>query len=174
MTEQQFWEMLEQLDWTHEGDDGRVVQPVVQTLARLPDEEIFEFDNILARKLHELDSRELVQKLYEKREKFSEDRFLYNRCVAVVNGREYYEAILARREKLDPALGFEAILYVAEDAWDQKHPDKAGEYPHVPEPDYESGSNTALRESVEQNSAVPSLTVFLRRLFRRGDNKRKK
>ena len=174
MTENQFWEILDRLDWTQEGDDARVLQPVVRAIVDLPDEEIFEFDNLLARKLHDLDNRELALKLYGKWENFSEDRFLCNRCVAVVNGREYYEAILAQREKLDPDMGFEAILYVAEEAWDQKHPDKTGEYPHVPEPDYESGSNTALWKSAGQNTSLPAIAGFLCRLFRRSGTKQGK
>ena len=47
MTENNFWEILDKLDWTHEGDDEKVMEPVKNALAQLSDEDIFEFDNIM-------------------------------------------------------------------------------------------------------------------------------
>lgn len=64
MTENNFWEILDKLDWTHEGDDEKVMEPVKNALAQLSDEDIFEFDNIMSSKLYDLDSRERAQKLY--------------------------------------------------------------------------------------------------------------
>lgn len=111
MTENNFWEILDKLDWTHEGDDEKVMEPVKNALAQLSDEDIFEFDNIMSSKLYDLDSRERAQKLYGTLEHFSADTFLYNRCVAIVNGKEYYEDILNQRQQLNPDLEFESILY---------------------------------------------------------------
>lgn len=144
MTENNFWEILDKLDWTHEGDDEKVMEPVKNALAQLSDEDIFEFDNIMSSKLYDLDSRERAQKLYGTLEHFSADTFLYNRCVAIVNGKEYYEDILNQRQQLNPDLEFESILYLPALAWAQKHHESMDEYPHVPEPNYESGNNTLL------------------------------
>ena len=144
MTENNFWEMLDKLDWTHEGDDEKVMEPVKNALAQLSDEDIFEFDNIMSSKLYDLDSRERAQKLYGTLEHFSADTFLYNRCVAIVNGKEYYEDILNQRQQLNPDLEFESILYLPALAWAQKHHVSMDEYPHVPERHYESGCNNLL------------------------------
>ena len=134
MTENNFWEILDKLDWTHEGDDEKVMEPVKNALAQLSDEDIFEFDNIMSSKLYDLDSRERAQKLYGTLEHFSADTFLYNRCVAIVNGKEYYEDILNQRQQLNPDLEFESILYLPALAWAQKHHESMDE----------SGSNTLL------------------------------
>ena len=32
MTENNFWEILDKLDWTHEGDDEKVMEPVKNAL----------------------------------------------------------------------------------------------------------------------------------------------
>ena len=58
--------------------------------------------------------------------------------------KEYYEDILNQRQQLNPDLEFESILYLPALAWAQKHHESMDEYPHVPEPNYESGSNTLL------------------------------
>ena len=56
MTEQQFWELISLLDWKKLGNDDAVVRPLVKALAKLPEKEIFAFDDILAKKLHALDT----------------------------------------------------------------------------------------------------------------------
>lgn len=109
MTENNFWEILDKLDWTHEGDDEKVMEPVKNALAQLSDEDIFEFDNIMSSKLYDLDSRERAQKLYGTLEHFSADTFLYNRCVVAIlfsfaatckanaiNYRQWLEDVLIR------------------------------------------------------------------------------
>jgi hypothetical protein len=44
--------------WKHAGDDDKVVRPVIRALARLPEEEISSFQDILAQELFALDDRE--------------------------------------------------------------------------------------------------------------------
>jgi len=39
---------------------------------------------------------------------------------------------------------FESLLYVPAEAWARKHIKHSSQYPHFPEPSYETGSNREL------------------------------
>ena len=126
-----FWGLIATLDWQHEGDDERVVEPVVKALAAMPDSEMAAFQNILAAKLYALDglawARESGPTIWMggpdqsgAPDSVSEDGFLYARLAAVAAGRHAYEAVLG-----DPALmpkdrQFEPLLYVASRAYEHK------------------------------------------------------
>ncbi len=142
MTEERFWELVGLLNWKKLGDDDAVVRPLVKALAKLPVEEIFAFDNHLAAKLHALDTeahaRHLLQ--WEPGEYLSVDYFLYTRCAVVANGREKFEAVLEDPTEFPPEVEFEAILSVAQEAYEQKTGEE--EYPHEPTPSYETFSNS--------------------------------
>lgn len=142
MDEAKFWEIMGLLNWELEGDDDEVLDPVIEYLAKQSDEEIFGFDNVLARLLYNIDGQAWAKDLYgEDLENMSDDDFLYARCVAVVNGEDYYDAIKNRTETLDPDLEFEAVLYVAPIAWAIRNNADVEEYPHETEYSFETGSN---------------------------------
>ena len=92
--------------------------------------------------LYTLDTRknfETARKYYE----HSDDTFLYARCVALVNGAEYYEKVKRGRIKKSVWTSeFECILYVPESAWAKKHGKNPNDYPHITAVSYETGSNT--------------------------------
>ena len=69
----------------------------------------------------------------------NDDTFLYARCVAIINGKDYYGKV--KSGKITDLLKneFEAILYVARDAWAKKHGKPASEFPHVSPVSYETG-----------------------------------
>lgn len=134
------------LDWAHEGDDALVLAPAIQYLSEQTDADIFAFEDIMAQYLYDIDSRKIAQGLYGDTAHISADMFLYQRCVAVVNGNGYYNSILYGGRKLDPDLEFEGILYVPMEAWAKKHHCDTSDYPHAPTPSYESFSNQALWE----------------------------
>lgn len=144
MTEKEFWKIVDKADWDNQGDDEKVLAPVIDALSKLDDEEIFGFEDVMSKLLYDIDSQEIALQLYGPELHFSEDLFLYQRCVALMNGAKYYKKILAGKEKLDPDSEFEAILYVPHRAWAQKHQADSGDYPHFPEISYETGSNEAL------------------------------
>ena len=139
-----FWKIIKMLDWSCTGDDGAVLAPAIEHLSCLHDKDIFDFEDILAKLLYDLDSREIALELYRSDKMISDDRFLYQRCVAVANGQGYYSSILYRGRKLDPDLDFEPLLYLPKSAWAKKHGKDVCEYPHTPNPSYETGSNRAL------------------------------
>ncbi len=145
MTEEKFWELLSLLNWKWLGNDDAVVRPLVRALAMLGAEEIFAFDDQLSVKLHALDTESHARHMgdYSYRgpeEHFSVDEFLYARCAVVANGKEIFEEILANPNEFHEDAVFEAILSVAQAAFELK---TGKEYNHVPEPDYETFSNRA-------------------------------
>jgi Protein of unknown function (DUF4240) len=143
MTEQQFWELMSLVDWEKLGDDDAVVRPLVNALAKLPEKEIFAFDDWLAQKLHALDTEAHARHMGEYSYKgpdefFSVDEFLYTRCAVVANGKECFEEILADPNQFPEDAEFEAILYAASTAYEEK---TGKEYPHSPATNYETFNN---------------------------------
>lgn len=147
MTVNDFWEILEMLDWNFEGEDHRVINPVVQYLAAQSDERIFEFDDIMSKLLSDLDKPELAEQLYGMGESVPEDDFLYTRCVALINGKEYYEAVLYKRESLQGDMEFQPILYVPAIAWALKHGGQGELYPHAAVPGYKQRDRKGRRDN---------------------------
>ena len=125
MTEQEFWSIIDLLDWDEEGDDDAVLQPAVEALSRRPAAEIQAFEDILSRKLHALDTKVHAQNIgtdayISEDEFFSADNFLYARCVVVANGQELYETVLSDPARFPRDLEFEAILSLAYAAYELK------------------------------------------------------
>ncbi len=144
MNENEFWSIIGMLNWDEAGDDEAVVEPVVDYLSRMSNEEIFQFEEFLAKKLYALDTKahakEIGEDAYLNDEKyFSVDSFLYSRCVVVANGRELFEAVLKSPSEFPKDMEFEAILSVSQEAYEQKN-DK--EWDHVCATDYETYKNT--------------------------------
>jgi uncharacterized protein DUF4240 len=120
-----FWGLIDLLDWRHDGDDDRVLKPVVDRLASLPDAEIGSFHEILAQKLYDLDGRAWARESgtdiwWGEPDRLSVDGFLYARSAVVARGVATYDAI-----RIDPTLmpknaEFESLLYVAASAYERK------------------------------------------------------
>lgn len=144
MNDKQFWKIMDKADWDKLGNDEAVLAPVVDELSKLEDEDIFGFEDVMARLLYDIDSQEIALQLYGPELHFSEDLFLYQRCVALCNGEKYYKRILSGKQQLDPDGEFESILYVPHLAWAKKHQADSGDYPHFSEVSYETGSNEKL------------------------------
>ena len=133
-----FWNTMELCDWDNEGDDDKVLKPVIEYLSRQSDDVLFEFDDLMTELLYDLDTRKLAQQCRKAYPLMNDDTFLYSRCVALINGPAYYEKVRQGKEKGVWKLEFESLLYVPQRAWDLKH---QTEYPHVSPLSYETGSN---------------------------------
>lgn len=48
MTGRKFWQILKKFDWDNASDDDEVMQPALDYLASLEDEEIFAFEELMA------------------------------------------------------------------------------------------------------------------------------
>lgn len=125
MDDATFWGLIERLDWAHEGDDDRVVAPLVKTLSDMPDRDIAGFADQLARRLHALDGRAWARESgaavwWGEPDQLSVDAFLYARLAVVASGRASYETVLADPTAMPKDLEFESLLYVASTAYERK------------------------------------------------------
>jgi hypothetical protein len=125
MDDATFWGLVERLDWTHEGDDDRVVAPLVKALSDMRDRDIAGFADQLARRLHALDGRAWARESgttiwWGEPDKLSVDAFLYARLAVVANGRSFYETVLADPTQMPKDQEFESLLYVASSAYERK------------------------------------------------------
>ncbi len=143
MNETKFWETISLLDWTQVGKDDAILKPSVDALAEMPIDHIYQFEEILAEKLYNLDgepyARNMGEYSYKGEDKhFSVDLFLYARCYVVAKGKDYYEKVLADPEKMPRDLEFEAILYLAKEVYEKK---TGQEFNYIPKHDYETFNN---------------------------------
>lgn len=141
MCDADFFRLTDLLDWDQEGEDERVLEPLIAYLAKCPEEVIIAFDDRMAKLLYDLDSAELARRIYGTDGHFSGDEFLYIRCVALVNGADFYYQVRDGRRELGNDLGFEAILYVPAMAWARKYGKELQVYSHMTDVSYETGSN---------------------------------
>ncbi len=125
MNEQEFWQLIAKIDWKKKDDDKRL-KPVVEALSRKSVEEIYEFDSVLAQKLHELDGQVYAENLapedaYGSQEGyFSNDYFLYVRCCVVANGKDFFDKVKANPEQMPKGLDYEPLLYIGLEAFKRK------------------------------------------------------
>lgn len=122
-TEAGFWKAMEMLDWKNEGDDGKIVEPLVAFLAEQPLSHIYRFSDLLSEKLWHLDTYAHAKIFLDDPEEdgyLSVDDFLYVRCAVVANGKEYYEKVLIDPQLMPLNLTFEPLLYVAMKAYKRK------------------------------------------------------
>ena len=137
-----FWNVMDLCDWKYEGEDDKVLEPVILYLSKQDDELIFLFEDVMTELLYNLDTKVNYERCKEISGQDSDDLFLYSRCVALLNGRDYYQSCL---ENGFPDelwnMEFESLLYVPEEAWGRKHGSDSAEYSHMPPLSYETGSN---------------------------------
>jgi len=152
MDENLFWEIIASFNWKKLGNDDAVMLPALKRLAALPVTDIFAFDNILAEKLYQLDGAKYADACYPVKSfiggkpYISVDDFLYSRCVVVVNGSDYYNHIMQNPKNWPVDSEFESVLYLASNAYERKTKGQE-EYPHIPEPSFETYSNQVAWEA---------------------------
>jgi predicted DNA-binding WGR domain protein len=142
MSEEVFWRIIELFNGKKVGDDDAVIKPAVAALSKMAVDDIRRFEDILAEKLHALDTethaREIGQMAYREDGHFSVDWFLYERCVVVANGRDIYETILADPKQMPKDCEFEDLLSVGREAFEKA---TGREFDYVSPISYETYSN---------------------------------
>lgn len=141
MSDIDFFNFADMLDWDKQGDDMAVLEPLVALLAEVGDSVIFAFDDKMTELLYNLDTYNIAKHIIESDDYFSPDMFLYTRCVALINGKSYYDAILKGKNKLEEDTEFESLLYVPIKAWERLHNKDGEQYPHISRLSYETYSN---------------------------------
>lgn len=139
MDEARFWQIIEQLDWTDEGNDEAVLAPAIAMLNQFPEVAIQTFADIQAKLLTQLDGKSFADAYAKEDRYFSSDAFLYARCAVVANGRETYYLVLADPEEMPQDVEFEPLLNLPELAWELRTGQKHWDY--VPAYNYETGFN---------------------------------
>jgi len=125
LSETQFWDIIDLLNWDAEGNDDTVIAPAVQTLATMSKESIVAFEEILCEKLFLLDgerfAREIGRESYHGPGRyFSKEWFLAARCCAVANGQGFFEEVVSDPAAMPKDLGFLALKSLAAKAYRTK------------------------------------------------------
>lgn len=141
MEEDEFWALIDLLDWSEPEDNDRVIEPVVEALSQMPVAKIYQFHDILSEKLWRLDTQTYADAMMRDNPDgyFSADEFLYARCCIVANGKVAYQSVSAEPAKFPTDLTFENLLYVAGAAYERKTGKK---FISIPAYNFETGSNT--------------------------------
>lgn len=127
MSIDEFWDVISLLDWVGLGDDEAVLAPAVAALAEYPVEQINGFSELLAEYLFALDTREHARYGFlgeadpdNGDDYISADDFLYLRCAVVANGQDFTEGVIEVPSRMPRELEFEALLYLAGEAFATK------------------------------------------------------
>lgn len=142
MDEKQFWSIIALLDWGRK-KSADILAPALEALSHFSETEIFQFDQILAEKLFALDGEAFAEPLGWGMEgkHFSVDGFLYARCCAVANGKDFYDKVLKDPLLMPTEYSFEPLLSLAEKAHRLKT--NSDNYDFLPTVSYETFSNHA-------------------------------
>lgn len=140
LTEAGFWGVIDALDWSKKGDRAAILQPAVKALAAMPVGNIHQFQEMLAEKLWQLDTRSHAQAFMDTHPvgRLSVDDFLYVRCAVVAEGKDFFEQVLHEPSTIPQDLTFEPLLHLAADAYAQK---TGHRFVHTPQFSYETYSN---------------------------------
>ena len=153
MSEDVFWRIIGLFNWKKLGDDDAVIGPAVRALSQMSEDDIRQFEEILAEKLYALDTlahaSEIGEDSYQPGKYFSVDEFLYTRACVVANGPKFYEQVLANPTAMPEDAEFEALLSVGRMAWERRTGDD--EFDHATDVCYETYSNRAGWADAEES-----------------------
>jgi hypothetical protein len=124
MDEREFWEVIEGLDAAG-GDPDAIVRPAVERLALESEQNIREFQDMLAEKLFRLDGEAWAERIGEKafdgnRNTFDRGHFLHARCCVIANGREFYNDVRRNPSHMPKDQTFAALLEIGPRAFEMK------------------------------------------------------
>ena len=138
-SESDFWAMIDFIDWSKKSATDKL-DAVVKKLSARPVSHIYIFADKLSEKLYFLDTKQHanVYAADEPDHFISVDDFLYARCAVVAEGRAYYEKVLNDPLLMPNSITFEALLNVADDAYELK---MGEEFNYQPSYNYETRSN---------------------------------
>lgn len=96
-----------------------MILPVVEHLAKSPLRQVFDFADILSHKLYLLDGEKFAggDSAVLGDPDFVADRFLYARCCAVANGREFFNHIRKEPAEMSVELLFAPLLRIPGEAF---------------------------------------------------------
>ncbi|WP_421947853.1 DUF4240 domain-containing protein [Phaeodactylibacter xiamenensis] len=120
LSETDFWAIIGLFNWEAASDEA-IVQPAIETLAKMPTPAIYSFADLLSEKLYLLDQKKYAlhigEDAWQPHTYFSVDNFLYARACVIANGKDYYDKVSAHPEAMPKDMTFESILYIASEAF---------------------------------------------------------
>lgn len=131
MDEDKFWLYIDALDWKYEGDDDKVIAPVIKLMKTQTDETIFSFDERMAELLCRIDSEQSKRQFEITQGYHSSDDYLDSRCAVIANGKSFFYETLNKGNEGVWSYEFESLLYIPSIAWAQKHKKDEAEYPYI-------------------------------------------
>jgi hypothetical protein len=149
MNEDAFWKIIESFDLL---EDGINPQPAIDILSQMTEQDLRDFDEILAEKLYALDTQAHGIAVGFGVDHFSVDLFLYKRCCVVANGREFYELVLKNPSEMPQDLEYEDLLNLTYSAAVEKGLE---DYRHSTKLSYETFSNAEGWQNAKFPDALP-------------------
>ena len=141
LTETEFWQLIELLDWDQE-TNAAIVEPLIEKLSSLHVAHIYNFQELLSQKLFQLDQKKYAENIgqfsYQEGEYFSVDHFLHVRTCVIANGKEAYKEVINNPQSMFKDLTFEPLLSVASIAYERK---TKKSFIYLPSLSYETYSN---------------------------------
>lgn len=121
LDEDYFWDLMDLIDWNQE-TDSEILSNLLDRLVSLSPENICQFKEILSEKLFYLDTKEHARHIgedsyRENSSSFSPDIFLFTRALVVAKGKDFYARVLSSPKLMPKNSDFEAILYLASEAY---------------------------------------------------------
>lgn len=104
-------------------------QSAVTRLSQEEDEVIFGLEDTLADLLALLNQPYYIHS-FTRKNPGHDDAFLYARCTAMIHGLDFFERVLAGKEKDFWSNESEGVLYIAKEAWAKKHDADIEYFPH--------------------------------------------
>jgi hypothetical protein len=143
LDETSFWAIISLFDWSNPENEDAVLSKAIAVLSEKPLRHIYEFQDMLAQKLFDLDTMAHAKNAGENAwisndDDFSADEFLYARCCVVANGQDFYQKVLKNPVLMPQDLAFESLLTLAHRAYQLKT-NKSFHY--VPNSNFETFSN---------------------------------
>ncbi len=124
MSDELFWEIISLFNWK-KTEDEKIIKPAAEYLSKLKVADIKQFEENLTYKLYCLDTKEHAKNIgefsYNEADDYvSADFFLYVRCAAIANGREFYENALKNPTQMPKNVDFEILLNLSDTAYEMK------------------------------------------------------
>lgn len=136
-----FWETMSLCD-TDKATNESMLAPIIDHLASLDDEQIFEFDTLMSELLLGIDTEKVFKACEQKLGTVPDDQFNANRCYALTQGMQFYQNV-KKGEYTDILNGsFIEILDVPELAWAKKYNTTVDKYEFTPKYNYKTIGKT--------------------------------
>ena len=144
MKDETFWSIISLLNFNDKNDEEEILEPAVNTLAKMSVKDIKEFEEALSHKLYLLDTKEHAKNIgeysydEETQDYFSADLFLYSRCSVITEGKECFELTIKYPQNMPKDNSFEPLLSLASEAYQRR---TGKEFEYLTGCDYETFSN---------------------------------